>query len=41
MSMINDGYKYAASAINAKGQPFLAEPLIMPLLLSQQDKMID
>jgi hypothetical protein len=32
--MLNDCYKYAA-AINAKGQPFPAEPLIMALLLSQ------
>jgi hypothetical protein len=32
--MINDCYKYAA-AINAKGQPFPTEPLIMALLLSQ------
>jgi hypothetical protein len=38
-SMLNDCYKYAA-AINAKGQPFPAEPLIMALLLSQH-KMID
>jgi hypothetical protein len=37
--MINDCYNYAA-AINAKGQPFPAEPLIMALLLSQH-KMID
>jgi hypothetical protein len=37
--MINDCYKYAA-AINAKGQPFPAEPLIMALLISQH-KMID
>src|SRR5919108_1679737 len=39
MNMLNDCYKYAA-AINAKGQPFPAEPLIMALLLSQH-KMID
>ena len=39
MSMLNDCYKYAA-AINAKGKPFPAEPLIMELLLSQH-KMID
>jgi hypothetical protein len=39
MSMLNDCYKYAA-AINAKGEPFPAEPLIMALLLSQH-KMID
>jgi hypothetical protein len=32
-SMLNDCYKYAA-AINAKGQPFPVEPLIMALLLS-------
>ena len=37
--MLNDRYRYAA-AINAKGQPFPAEPLIMALLLSQH-KMID
>src|SRR5829696_6543355 len=37
--MFNDCYKYAA-AINAKGEPFPAEPLIMALLLSQH-KMID
>jgi hypothetical protein len=36
--MLNDCYNYAA--INAKGQPFPAEPLIMALLLSQH-KMID
>jgi hypothetical protein len=39
MTMLNDCYKYAA-AINAKGQPFPAESLIMALLLSQH-KMID
>ena len=39
MHMLNDCYKYAA-AINAKGEPFPAEPLIMALLLSQH-KMID
>ena len=38
--MLNDCYKYAA-AINAKGQPFPAEPLIMALLLLSQHKMID
>jgi hypothetical protein len=38
-SMLNDCYKYA-TAINAKGEPFPAEPLIMALLLSQH-KMID
>jgi hypothetical protein len=37
--MLNDCYKYAA-AINAKGEPFPTEPLIMTLLLSQH-KMID
>jgi hypothetical protein len=38
-NILNDCYKYAA-AINAKGQPFPAEPLIMALLLSQH-KMIE
>jgi hypothetical protein len=38
-TMLNDCYKYSA-AINAKGEPFPAEPLIMALLLSQH-KMID
>src|SRR5918995_4412338 len=37
--MLNDCYNYAA-AINAKGQPFPTEPLIMVLLLSQH-KLID
>jgi len=37
--MLNDCYKYSA-AINARGEPFPAEPLIMALLLSQH-KMID
>jgi hypothetical protein len=37
--LLNDCYKYTA-AINAKGQPFPVEPLIMTLLLSQH-KMID
>ena len=37
--MLNDCYKYS-TAINAKGEPFPAEPLIMALLLSQH-KMID
>jgi hypothetical protein len=37
--MLNDCYKYAA-AINAKGEPFPAEPLLMTLLLSQH-KLID
>jgi hypothetical protein len=32
-NMINDCYKYAA-AINAKGEPFPSEPLIMALLIS-------
>ena len=39
MKMLDDCYKYAA-AINAKGEPFSTEPLLMALLLSQQ-KMID
>lgn len=34
VKMLNDCYKYA-SAINAKGEPFPSEPLIMTLLLSQ------
>jgi hypothetical protein len=38
MSMLNDCYKYAA-AINAMGQLFPAEPMIMALLLSQQKKI--
>ena len=37
--MLNDCYKYAA-AINAKGEPFPTEPLLIALLLSQH-KMID
>ena len=37
--MLNDCYNYAA-AINAKGEPFPAEPLLMTLLLSQH-KLID
>jgi hypothetical protein len=37
--MLNDCYKYA-TAINAKGEPFPTEPLIMSLLLSQH-KMIE
>jgi hypothetical protein len=37
--LLNECYKYSV-AINAKGEPFPAEPLIMALLLSQQ-KMID
>jgi hypothetical protein len=36
-SMLNDCYKYA-TAINAKGEPFPAEPLIMALLLPQHIK---
>jgi hypothetical protein len=39
MNILKDCYKFAA-AINAKRQPFPAEPLIMALLLSQH-KMID
>jgi hypothetical protein len=39
ISMLNDCYKYSV-AINAKGHPFPAEPLIMALLLSQH-QMID
>ena len=38
-NMLNNCYKYA-TAINSKGRPFPAEPLIMALLLSQH-KMID
>jgi hypothetical protein len=34
MKMLHDCYKFA-SAINAKGDPFPNEPLIMTLLLSQ------
>ena len=37
--MLNNRYKYAA-AINAKGEPFPTEPLLMSLLLSQH-KMIE
>ena len=37
--MLNDCHKYA-TAINAKGEPFPTEPLIMSLLLSQH-KMIE
>jgi hypothetical protein len=37
--MLNDCYKYA-TVINAKGEPFPSEPLIIALLLSQH-KMID
>ena len=36
-NMLNDCYNYAA-AINAKGQPFPAEPLIIALLLSLRIK---
>jgi hypothetical protein len=32
--MLNDCYKYS-NAINAKGEPFPTEPLLMSLLLSQ------
>jgi hypothetical protein len=39
-NMLNDCYKYA-TAINAKGEPFPAEPLITALLLLSQHKMID
>ena len=34
MKMLNDCYKYA-KAINSRGQPFPAEPVIMSLLFSQ------
>jgi len=34
MKMLNECYKYA-SAVNAKGEPFPSEPLIMALLFSQ------
>jgi hypothetical protein len=37
--MLNECYKYSV-AVNATGEPFPTEPLIMALLLSQQ-KMID
>ena len=37
--MLSDCYKYA-NAINAKGEPFPTDSLLMSLLLSQQ-KMID
>ena len=40
-NILNDCYKYAAAAINAKRQPFPSEPLIMELLLLSQYKMID
>jgi hypothetical protein len=39
-NMLSDCYNYAA-AINAKGEPFPAEPLIMALLLLSQHKVID
>ncbi len=39
MKMLNDCYKYS-KAINAKGRPFPAEPLIMALLFSQH-KLIE
>jgi hypothetical protein len=39
MNMLTNCYKYA-KAINAKGQPFPAEPVIMALLFSQQ-KLIE
>ena len=39
MKMLNDCYKYA-KAINAKGQPFPIEPVIMTLLFSQH-KLIE
>ena len=37
ITMLNDCYKYA-TAINAKGEPFPAESLIIALLLSQHIK---
>jgi hypothetical protein len=39
MKMLNDCYKYP-EAINAKGEPFPAEPVIMALLFSQH-KLIE
>ena len=39
MKMLNEFYRYA-KAINAKAQPFPAEPVIMALLFSQH-KMIE
>jgi hypothetical protein len=39
MKMLNNCYKYA-KAINAKAQPFPAEPVIMALVFSQH-KMIE
>ncbi|PWU78681.1 MAG: hypothetical protein DLM72_21390 [Candidatus Nitrosopolaris wilkensis] len=38
MKMLNNCYKYA-KAINAKAQPFPAEPVIMALLFSQHKMM--
>ena len=38
--MLNDCYEYAA-VVNAKGEPFPAEPLTMALLLLSQHKIID
>jgi hypothetical protein len=42
ISMLNDCYKYAA-AINAKGQPFPTEPLIMTVLLHniKNDRLVN
>jgi hypothetical protein len=39
MKMLNNCYKYS-KAINAKGQPFPVEPVIMALIFSQH-KVID
>jgi hypothetical protein len=39
LKMLNDCYKYS-SAINAKGEPFPTEPVIMALLFSQH-KLIE
>ena len=36
--MLSDCYKYA-NAINAKGEPFPTDSLLMSLLLSQQKKV--
>jgi hypothetical protein len=36
LKMLNDCYKYS-KAINAKGQPFPTEPVIMALLFSQHN----
>jgi hypothetical protein len=38
--MLNDCYEYAA-VVNAKGEPFPAEPLTIALLLLSQHKIID